>query len=67
MEQAQIESLLSEVREVLKGVDEKGCSSSDGWWETSAGAAFGAERLAALEALLRERLVATSPSSTCVR
>lgn len=58
MNEAEIEGLISEVREVLKGIDEdwKSPSSGDEWWETSDGAKFGAERLAALEALLRERL-----------
>lgn len=52
----QIESLLAEVRETLKGIDSR--DDDDGWWETSVGVKFGAERLATLEALLRERLKA---------
>jgi len=35
---------------MLKGIDETEIDSPDGWWETSSGAKFGAEILAAIRA-----------------
>lgn len=64
----QIEELIREVRQVLAGIDadeldvvpgsQYGIRTGKGygWWETCGGVEFGAERLAALEALLRNRL-----------
>lgn len=60
MNSAAVDALLAGVREVLKGIDQDETASSEGWWETSVGVAFGAERLAALEALLRDRLGAVA-------
>jgi len=35
---------------MLKGIDQTECEDSEGWWETSTGAAFGAGILAAIRA-----------------
>ena len=35
---------------MLKGIDQTECEDSEGWWETSEGAAFGAGILAAIRA-----------------
>jgi hypothetical protein len=35
---------------LLYGIDMTETDDTDGWWETSAGAAFGAERIAAIRA-----------------
>jgi hypothetical protein len=35
---------------LLRGIDETETESADGWWETSAGAEFGAGRIAAIRA-----------------
>ena len=35
---------------MLKGIDQTECENSEGWWETSTGAAFGAGILAAIRA-----------------
>jgi hypothetical protein len=43
--------LIEQVKELLKGIDQVE-TEPDGWWETSVGAAFGANRLQALIALL---------------
>lgn len=44
-------TLIEKVKELLKGIDQVE-TDTDGWWETSVGAAFGAEKLKALIALL---------------
>lgn len=40
------------IREVLNGIDETETDSENGWWETSDGAYFGAEKLAEIELLI---------------
>jgi hypothetical protein len=47
-------TLQEQVKEALKGIDEERTESPDGWWGTSEQAAFGAERLAKLLAVLDE-------------
>lgn len=37
---------LDELREILRGIDKTDGESDDGWWETSTGAEFGADKLA---------------------
>ena len=37
--------LIEQIKELLKGIDETETGSIDGWWETSDGAKFGAEKL----------------------
>lgn len=37
---------LDELREILDGINRDECSYESGWWETSGGAQFGADRLA---------------------
>ncbi|MDR2294405.1 MAG: hypothetical protein LBE05_04285 [Microbacterium sp.] len=44
---------LDEVRRILTGIDIDEYDSDVGWWETSDGAHFGAEKLAEVEALVR--------------
>jgi hypothetical protein len=49
------EEALDRLHEITAGIDEvEGAYGSSGWWETSAGAAFGAERLRRLESLISE-------------
>lgn len=46
---------MSEVREILKGIDETEIESDDGWWETSTGAEFGVSKLAEVESLVARK------------
>ena len=45
---------MDKLDEVLKGLDETETCSEAGWWETSSGAEFGAEKLAEVKALFAE-------------
>ena len=38
-------SMIEKIKDILKGIDQTEFESSDGWWETSTGAKFGAEAL----------------------
>jgi hypothetical protein len=49
------EDPLAWVDELLVGIDKDECESSDGWWETSGGARYGAHKLAELKAEIRRR------------
>jgi len=40
-----VEELKAKIREILKGIDDEEGGDGVGWWETSAGAKFGAEKL----------------------
>lgn len=53
-------SKLEEIRAILQGIDKDEVEDDRGWWETSAGAEFGASALARIERLLE----APEPSST---
>lgn len=44
---------IDELRVLLKGIDETESDSEYGWWETSAGAKFGARKFAQVAALIR--------------
>lgn len=44
---------LERLHEIVRGIDATETESTDGWWETSVGAEFGAQKLAELEALVR--------------
>lgn len=47
-------ALLRDIEEILVGIDRDECDGPQGgWWPTSAGAVFGAERLR----LIRERII----------
>lgn len=46
---------LAWVDDMLSGIDKDECEDFHGWWETSTGAAFGAEKLAELKAEIRRR------------
>ena len=48
------EAALTQLRAIVKGIDHEECDdpSDGGWWETSEGAEFGAQKLAELEALV---------------
>ena len=42
---------MNRLREILKGIDQTEPEVEHGWWETSTGADFGAERLREVEGL----------------
>lgn len=44
---------IERLHEIVRGIDRDEVDSDDGWWETAAGAEFGAGKLAELEALIR--------------
>jgi hypothetical protein len=46
--------LLIKIEEILKGIDKTEIDAEEGWWETSTGAEFGAERLRQIRALFKE-------------
>ena len=48
------EDLFAEIRRVLNGIDKT--EMDGGWWETSKGAEFGAQKLKEIRALLERRL-----------
>lgn len=48
------EQALARLREIVRGIDRDEVNDECGWWETSAGAEFGAARLVELEALIRD-------------
>jgi hypothetical protein len=51
-----MEDELAWVDELLVGIDKDECEAPDeGWWETSQGAIFGADKLARLKAEIRKR------------
>jgi hypothetical protein len=37
--------MIEVIKNILKGIDQTEIESPDGWWETSTGAEFGAEKL----------------------
>ena len=41
------------IKDILRGVDQTEIESPDGWWETSTGAEFGAEKLKQIMAALQ--------------
>lgn len=47
-------SAVERIKEILKGIDETETESIQGWWETSTGAKFGAEKLSAILKLFGE-------------
>jgi hypothetical protein len=46
--------MIEAIKEVLKGIDQTELESTDGWWETSAGAEFGAKKLKYILGLLAQ-------------
>ena len=56
-EEREKETIRLEARicEILAGIDDTEICVPEGWWETSAGASFGADRLAAVLSAIRER------------
>jgi len=46
--------MIDKINEILKGIDKDQCSSDDGWWETSSGAEFGANKLKEVQDLVRK-------------
>ena len=46
--------MIDKLNEILKGIDKDQCDSSDGWWETSSGAEFGAKKLKEVQDLVRK-------------
>lgn len=53
--QPSVQMDLSWVDDCLRGIDQDECEHEDGWWETSEGAEFGRERLAALKTEIERR------------
>ena len=46
--------MIETIKDILKGIDQTEIESSDGWWETSTGAKFGAEKLKQILELLAQ-------------
>ena len=46
--------MIDKLNEILKGIDKDQCDSSDGWWETSSGAEFGAKKLKEVQDLVKK-------------
>ena len=46
--------MIYKLNEILKGIDKDQCDSSDGWWETSSGAEFGAKKLKEVQDLVKK-------------
>ena len=46
--------MIDKLNEILKGIDKDQCDSSDGWWETSSGAEFGAKKLKEVQDLFKK-------------
>ena len=46
--------MIDKLNEILKGIDKDQCDSSDGWWETSCGAEFGAKKLKEVQDLVKK-------------
>lgn len=46
--------MIEAIKVVLKGIDQTELESPDGWWETSAGAEFGAKKLKYILGLLAQ-------------
>lgn len=46
------EMLKDEITKILDGIDHTQCDTPTGWWETSTGAEFGANRLALILAII---------------
>lgn len=51
-QQEAIDSTIEKLREILKGIDQIEMETEEGWWPTSTGAEFGAEKLAEVEELI---------------
>jgi len=49
-------SLIEQIKELLKGIDQTESESNDGWWETSVGADFGKEKLKELLVLVEKKI-----------
>ena len=47
-------SMIEKIKVILKGIDQTGIESADGWWETSTGAKLGAEALKQILELLAQ-------------
>lgn len=45
---------MNEIKQILNGIDQQQIHSNDGWWETSAGADFGAKKLNEIEQAFKE-------------
>lgn len=60
---------LDQLRVIVRGIDADECDDEEGWWETSTGAKFGAQKLAELEALvcslINHPAPAAEPCETC--
>lgn len=46
--------LIKQIEKILEGIDKTETEDKNGWWETSTGAKFGAQKLEELKKLIRE-------------
>jgi hypothetical protein len=51
---AQDQKRLASILDILSGIDAEEADSQDGWWPTSVGAEFGAEKLRQIKALFAD-------------
>lgn len=64
MNKEEKENIISKVKFILQGIDQAETDSKEGWWETSAGASFGEEKLAKIiQAIEEPKEVKSLPSS----
>ena len=47
---------MEDLNKILKGIDKDQCESTDGWWETSTGAEFGAKKLKEIDQYVNQRV-----------
>jgi len=57
--------MIDKINEILKGIDKDQCSSDDGWWETSSGAEFGANKLKEVQDLVKKLTLTDVGSASC--
>ena len=50
------DELIAEVERILRGIDKTGTEYVDGWWETSKGAEFGAQKLREIRELIERSI-----------
>ena len=57
--------MINKLNEILKGIDKDECESTDGWWETSSGAEFGAKKLKEVQDLVENLSLSAVIPSAC--
>lgn len=53
--------MIEQIEKILEGIDKTEMEDENGWWETSTGAEFGAQKLEELKKLVREANYAIIP------